>query len=73
MLILLAAPTAIKAAASTYIHLLVKESDNNVKMIVLDRLMELQKKHSKILQRLAMDILRALVSPNMVWLNLLIQ
>jgi coatomer subunit beta len=64
--VILGAPTAIKASASTYINLLVKESDNNVKMIVLDRLSELQKKHAKVLQRLAMDILRGLTSPNMV-------
>lgn len=35
-------------------------------MIVLDRLIELKKKHLKILQKLAMDVLRALASPNMV-------
>lgn len=59
------APTAVKAAASTYIELLVKESDNNVKMIVLDRLIPIKTKHTKILQDLLMDILRALASPNM--------
>ena len=31
------APTAVKAAAACYIDLIVKESDNNVKLIVLDR------------------------------------
>jgi len=60
-----AAPTAVRAAASTYIELLVKESDNNVKMIVLDRLLHIKKHHAKILQELIMDILRALASPNM--------
>eukprot|EP01126_Amoeba_proteus_P017780 TRINITY_DN1871_c0_g3_i6.p1 TRINITY_DN1871_c0_g3~~TRINITY_DN1871_c0_g3_i6.p1 ORF type:complete len:768 (+),score=153.05 TRINITY_DN1871_c0_g3_i6:680-2983(+) len=59
------APTAVKAVASAYINLLVKESDNNVKMIVLDRLIELKTKHIKILQRLTMDVLRALSCPNM--------
>eukprot|EP00003_Mantamonas_plastica_P009988 TRINITY_DN1936_c0_g1_i5.p1 TRINITY_DN1936_c0_g1~~TRINITY_DN1936_c0_g1_i5.p1 ORF type:complete len:283 (-),score=89.52 TRINITY_DN1936_c0_g1_i5:88-936(-) len=54
------APTAVKAAASTYINLLIKESSNNVKMIVLDRLMEIKAKHQKVLQDLLMDILRAL-------------
>jgi len=29
---------AVKAAASTYVSLLLKESDNNVKLIVLDRI-----------------------------------
>eukprot|EP01114_Cavostelium_apophysatum_P024678 TRINITY_DN973_c0_g1_i2.p1 TRINITY_DN973_c0_g1~~TRINITY_DN973_c0_g1_i2.p1 ORF type:complete len:955 (+),score=319.11 TRINITY_DN973_c0_g1_i2:111-2975(+) len=60
-----AAPTAVRAAASTFIDLLVKESDNNVKMIVLDRLLTIKAHHSKILQELLMDILRALASPNM--------
>jgi len=59
------APTAVRAAASAYIELLVKESDNNVKMIVLDRLLVIKQRHSKILQELLMDILRALASPNM--------
>jgi coatomer subunit beta len=36
------APTAVKAAASCYIDLIVKESDNNVKLIVLDRLMAMK-------------------------------
>jgi coatomer subunit beta len=36
------APTAIRAAASVYIELIVKESDNNVKLIVLDRLIALK-------------------------------
>lgn len=35
------APTAIRAAASCYIDLIVKESDNNVKLIVLDKLVSL--------------------------------
>ena len=53
-------PAAIKEAASTYIELIVKESDNNVKLIVLDRLMDLRQStsHEKILQELVMDILR---------------
>ena len=36
------APTAVKAAASCYIDLIVKESDNNVKLIVLDRLIAMK-------------------------------
>ncbi|CAN1232348.1 Coatomer subunit beta-1 [Linum perenne] len=36
------APTAIKAAANTYGQLLLSQSDNNVKLIVLDRLQELK-------------------------------
>ncbi|XP_069139591.1 coatomer subunit beta-like [Argopecten irradians] len=60
------APTAIKAAASCYIELIVKESDNNVKLIVLDRLIALKEVpvHEKVLQDLVMDILRVLSSPD---------
>jgi coatomer subunit beta len=57
-------PTAVRAAALTYTTLLNSQNDNNVKLIVLERLESLKKKHSKILQELLMDILRALSSPN---------
>jgi vesicle coat complex subunit len=42
----------IQAAATCYIELIVKESDNNVKLIVLDRLIALQQNpaHEKIIQ-----------------------
>lgn len=61
------APTAIRAAASCYIELIVKESDNNVKLIVLDRLIALKDhpSHEKVLQELVMDILRVLASPDL--------
>ncbi|XP_052810345.1 coatomer subunit beta-like [Mya arenaria] len=61
------APTAIKAAASCYIELVVKESDNNVKLIVLDRLVALKEvqAHEKTLQDLVMDILRVLSAPDL--------
>lgn len=58
------APTAIRAAAMTYTNLLTSQNDNNVKMIVLERLDGLKLHHTKILQELLMDILRALSSPN---------
>lgn len=56
------APTAIKAAAGCYIELVVKESDNNVKLIVLDRLIAMKESpsHERVLQDLVMDILRVL-------------
>lgn len=61
-----AAPTAIKAAASCYIELVVKESDNNVKLIVLDRLiaMKEQENMERVMQDLVMDILRILAAPD---------
>ncbi|KAF9654103.1 coatomer protein [Thelephora ganbajun] len=58
-------PAAIKAAASTYINLAIKESDNNVKLIVLDRLDNLRAKHGHVLDSLIMDILQVLSSPDL--------
>lgn len=61
------APTAVKAAASNYIELILKESDNNVKLIVLDKLIKLKENpsHEKVLQELVMDIMRVLSSPDL--------
>lgn len=61
------APTAVKAAATNYIELILKESDNNVKLIVLDKLIKLRENpsHEKVLQELVMDILRVLSSPDL--------
>lgn len=58
------APTAVRAAAQCYVDLIVKEADNNVKLIVLDRLVNLKDHHEKVLQESTMDILRALASPD---------
>ena len=48
----LVTPVFFKAAASCYIELIVKESDNNVKLIVLDRLIALKEvpAHERVLQ-----------------------
>jgi len=59
------APTAIRAAAQCYCGLLSTQSDNNVKLILLDRLMDLRKNHLPVMQDLLMDMMRALSSPNM--------
>jgi len=59
------APTAIKAAANCYCQLIVSQSDNNVKLIVLDRLSELKTNHREVMQEMVMDILRAVASPNL--------
>ncbi|KAM7513441.1 hypothetical protein LguiB_012316 [Lonicera macranthoides] len=59
------APTAIRAAANTYCQLLLSQSDNNVKLIVLDRLNELKSSHKEIMVDMIMDVLRALSSPNL--------
>lgn len=57
------APTALKAAANCFIDICVKESDNNVKLIVLDRLITLKESATgaeRVLQDSLMDILRIL-------------
>ncbi|KAI9073058.1 hypothetical protein K1719_044978 [Acacia pycnantha] len=59
------APTAIRAAASTYCQLLLSQSDNNVKLIVLDRLNELKSSNRDIMVEMIMDVLRALSTPNL--------
>ncbi|XP_013099788.2 coatomer subunit beta [Stomoxys calcitrans] len=66
LITLSSAPTAIKAAAGCYIELIVKESDNNVKLIVLDRLIAMKDNDNmeKVMQDLVMDILRVLAAPD---------
>eukprot|EP01018_Ginkgo_biloba_P001285 Gb_23100 [translate_table: standard] len=59
------APTAIRAAANTYCQLLISQSDNNVKLIVLDRLQELKSSHRDVMVDMIMDVLRTLSSPNL--------
>ncbi|PWZ00329.1 putative SEC26-coatomer complex beta chain of secretory pathway vesicles [Testicularia cyperi] len=56
---------AVKATAGALIELIVKESDNNVKLIVLDRLDALRSKHDHVIDPLVMDLLRVLSSPDM--------
>lgn len=59
------APTAIRAAAQCYCQLLASQSDNNIKLILLDRIVELRSSQTAVLQELVMDMMRALSSPNM--------
>ncbi|KAJ2642764.1 coatomer subunit beta, partial [Coemansia sp. RSA 1694] len=58
-------PAAVKAAAACYIALAAKESDNNVKIIVLERLDQLRTRHEGILDDLVMDLLRVLSTPEL--------
>merc|ERR1719478_546634 len=58
-------PAAINEAISAYVTLLTEQSDNNVKLIVLDRLQELQKHHRQVMETMVMDILRALNCPSL--------
>ncbi|KZV81160.1 Coatomer, beta subunit [Exidia glandulosa HHB12029] len=55
---------AVKAAAQGLVEVMLKESDNNVKMIVLDRLDALRRKHEHVLDALVMDVLRVLQAPD---------
>ncbi|CAH8616244.1 unnamed protein product [Dicrocoelium dendriticum] len=59
------APSALKAAASCYINLILKESDNNVKLIVLSRLTDLRQYHESVLQSMLMDIVQILGASDM--------
>lgn len=61
---LTANPVAVKAAAAKFIELSIKEADNNVKLIVLDRVDQLRQKNEGILDDLIMEILRVLSSPD---------
>lgn len=64
ILTLSSAPTAVRSALATLCQLLSIESDNNVKLIILNRITELRERHEKYLQEMIMDILRVLSSPN---------
>jgi coatomer subunit beta len=57
-------PVAVKAAAAKFIELCIKEADNNVKLIVLDRVDRLRRKNEGVLDDLTMEILRVLSSPD---------
>ncbi|OAA65513.1 coatamer subunit protein [Niveomyces insectorum RCEF 264] len=57
-------PVAVKAAAGKFIELSIKEADNNVKLIVLDRVDQLRRKHPGVLDDLVMEVLRVLPSPD---------
>lgn len=57
-------PVAVKAAAAKFIELSIKEADNNVKLIVLERVDQLRRRNEGILDDLTMEILRVLSSPD---------
>ncbi|TKA78371.1 hypothetical protein B0A49_00704, partial [Cryomyces minteri] len=58
-------PVAVKAAASKFIELSIKESDNNVKLIVLEKVNQLRKRNEGVLDDLIMEVLRVLSSPDL--------
>ncbi|KAL8831047.1 MAG: hypothetical protein Q9191_001093 [Dirinaria sp. TL-2023a] len=55
-------PVAVKAAATKFIEISIKEADNNVKLIVLDRVDQLRQRNEGVLDDLTMEILRVLSS-----------
>jgi coatomer subunit beta len=54
------APTAIKIAIQSYLNLLSDQNDNNVKMIVLGKIMGLRVKYAKLLEDYISDILNTI-------------
>ncbi|GAB7366055.1 hypothetical protein MBLNU230_g7624t1 [Neophaeotheca triangularis] len=58
-------PVAVKAAAAKFIELSIKEPDNNVKLIVLEKVNQLRKANQGTLDDLTMEILRVLSSPDL--------
>lgn len=58
-------PVAVKAAAAKFIELAIKESDNNVKLIVLEKVNQLRRQNEGILDDLTMEVLRVLSSTDL--------
>lgn len=56
------APTAIKAASQALMNILAQSSDNNIKLVVLDKINDIKSRHAKVIQEQVMDILRVLTS-----------
>eukprot|EP00762_Andalucia_godoyi_P002046 ANDGO_02490.mRNA.1 Coatomer subunit beta-2 len=57
-------PTAVRAVASTYARLLAKESDTNVRLIVLERVKELKDRYPSVLEEQIMEILSVVETQN---------
>uniref|UniRef100_A0ACD5X630 Uncharacterized protein n=1 Tax=Avena sativa TaxID=4498 RepID=A0ACD5X630_AVESA len=55
---------SVRVAADTYCKLLTSQSDNNVKLIILDRLHELCTSYRYVMVNFVMDVPRSLVNPN---------
>lgn len=64
LLTLSTSPTAIRHAANTFVYLLTTHSDNNVRLIVLERLNDMKALFGEVLQESLMDILRGLATGN---------
>ena len=51
------APNAIKVAIQSYLNLIQDQNDNNIKLIILDRILGLKKKYGKLLEDYLADII----------------
>lgn len=58
-------PVAVKAAAGKFVELAIKEPDNNVKLIVLERVDQLRQKNEGVIDDLTMEVLRVLSSTDL--------
>jgi len=58
-------PVAVRAAAGKFVELAIKEPDNNVKLIVLERVHQLRYKHEGVVDDLTMEVLRVLSSTDL--------
>ena len=60
------APTAIKIAIQSYLGLLLEQNENNVKLIVLNKIMDLKNKYAKLLEDYITDILNTINQDSIV-------
>ena len=60
------APSAIKVAVQSFLSLLTESNDNNVKIIVLDNLLDLRKRYSKVLEDYMIDVLSIMRDDNVI-------
>ncbi|EMG48736.1 SEC26 Coatomer subunit beta [Candida maltosa Xu316] len=58
-------PSSILLAGNKFVDLATRESDNNVKIITLERINQLHKEHPGVLQDLSLEILRVLSSQDL--------
>ena len=65
LMLLSTAVPAIRASASTMINIVCTQSDNNIKLVVLDKLSSMKETHKPVLQELILDLLCALNAPNL--------
>jgi coatomer subunit beta len=64
------APSAIKVAIQSYLNLLNENNDNNVKIIVLEKILELRKNYSKVLEDYITDILGLIKDDSVISLEI---